>query len=54
LISAGRAQDRRDGALRVGDHAPDFTLSPSDGGLPITLSAFRGQRPVALVFGSYT
>ena len=47
-------QDRRDGSLRPGALAPDFTLEPRGGGAAITLSSFRGQKPVALVFGSYT
>ncbi|MBI4231190.1 MAG: hypothetical protein HY608_10180 [Planctomycetes bacterium] len=41
-------------ALRAGDDAPDFTLTPAGGGEPFTLSSMRGTRPVALVFGSYT
>lgn len=48
------AQDRREGVLRPGDLASDFTLEPRGGGSPITLSSFRGKQPVALVFGSYT
>ena len=39
--------------LSVGDPAPDFTLK-SQHGEEVTLSSFRGQRPVVLVFGSYT
>ena len=39
---------------RVGTMAPDFTLAPPEGGEPVTLSDFRGDRPVALIFGSYT
>jgi peroxiredoxin len=38
----------------VGDDAPDFTLKSPDGGQTVTLSDYRGKRPVALVFGSYT
>jgi len=38
----------------VGTLAPDFTLSTPDGTGRTTLSDFRGVRPVALVFGSYT
>ena len=35
--------------------APDFTLRPVSGdGDPVQLSSFRGDRPVALIFGSYT
>ncbi len=41
-------------AAAEGEPAPDFTLQPPGGGTPVTLSAFRGKRPVALIFGSYT
>ncbi len=37
-----------------GEMAPDFSLEPPDGGERVTLSSFRGKKPVALVFGSYT
>jgi Ca2+-binding EF-hand superfamily protein len=39
---------------RIGDQAPDFTLKTQDGQQTITLSQFRGQKPVVLVFGSFT
>ncbi len=40
---------------KVGTVAPDFTLSPPDGGPAVTLSSFRDRNlPVALIFGSYT
>ena len=41
--------------VAVGDGAIDFTLPrlAHDGG-PVTLSSFAGDRPVALIFGSYT
>jgi Ca2+-binding EF-hand superfamily protein len=39
---------------RVGTLAPDFKLSPPEGGSPVKLSSFAGRRPVALIFGSYT
>lgn len=38
----------------VGHDAPDFTLSSLNGGKLVTLSSFEGDRPVALIFGSYT
>lgn len=41
-------------APKAGDLAPDFTLSDISGTVSVTLSSFRGQKPVALVFGSYT
>ena len=44
----------RQGRLAVGDPAPDFTLPTHDHQATVTLSSFRGQKPVVLVFGSYT
>ncbi len=38
----------------VGEMAPDFTLPLAEGGTEVTLSSFRGTKPVALIFGSYT
>jgi hypothetical protein len=37
-----------------GEMAPDFTLKSPTGQSEVTLSQFRGQRPVALIFGSFT
>ena len=44
----------RAGALEVGQAAPDFDLQTLDKSARIRLSSFRGERPVLLVFGSYT
>ena len=41
-------------APKKGDLAPDFTLSDLTGSETVTLSDFRGKKPVVLVFGSYT
>ena len=41
-------------APKVGDLAPDFELRDSDGENPVRISDFRGQKPVALIFGSFT
>ena len=41
-------------APKAGDLAPDFTLTDTSGTESVTLSDFRGKKPVALVFGSYT
>jgi len=41
-------------APKVGDMAPDFELSDANGENALRLSDFRGKKPVALVFGSYT
>jgi hypothetical protein len=40
--------------LAQGDDAVDFELPLLDGGGTIRLSTFKGVKPVALVFGSYT
>jgi len=44
----------RKGRLNTGDPAPDFSLQTSDRKDRVQLSAFRGERPVVLVFGSHT
>jgi hypothetical protein len=44
----------RAGHVSVGDNAPNFTLPLLDHSASVTLSSFRGTRPVVLVFGSYT
>jgi hypothetical protein len=44
----------RAGDLKVGDLAPDFRLQTYDKSSWVQLSSFHGDRPVALIFGSYT
>lgn len=44
----------RRGSHSVGDAAPDFTLESPDHKTTTQLSTFRGEKPVVLVFGSYT
>jgi hypothetical protein len=44
----------RGGALREGDPAPDFDLERHDKSGRVKLSSHFGERPVVLVFGSYT
>jgi hypothetical protein len=44
----------RKGSLSVGDPAPDFSLWTVDRKSRVQLSAFQGQKPVVLIFGSYT
>ena len=41
-------------APKAGDMAPDFELRDVNGENAVRLSDFRGQKPVALVFGSFT
>ena len=44
----------RAGNLKVGDVAPDFSLHTVDKKSFVRLSSLRGEKPVVLVFGSYT
>ena len=44
----------RKGAVNVGDMAPDFSLESPDHKTTFRLSSLRGEKPVVLVFGSYT
>lgn len=41
-------------APKVGELAPDFELQDPSGATAVRLADFRGKRPVALIFGSYT
>jgi peroxiredoxin len=41
-------------APKTGDIAPDFELLDVKGENPVTLSQFRGVKPVVLIFGSFT
>ena len=44
-----------EGALKVGEAAPDFKLKRLGGRVDeVQLASFRGHRPVVLFFGSYT
>jgi hypothetical protein len=44
----------RSGPLKPGDLAPDFDLPTVGSGEVVRLSSHHAQRPVVLVFGSYT
>ena len=44
----------RAGTLQVGDAAPDFSLPALDRSRSVRLSDELRERPVALIFGSYT
>jgi hypothetical protein len=44
----------RAGTLRAGDQAPDFSLPALDRSRSVRLSDELRERPVALIFGSYT
>ncbi len=47
-------QVARAGNVNVGDVAPDFSLESPDHKSSFRLSSLRGEKPVVLVFGSYT
>lgn len=44
----------RAGSLQIGDPAPDFSLMNLDKSAQVQLSALNQQKPVVLIFGSYT
>jgi len=44
---------RREGALKPGDPAPDVELALLDGG-KLRLSEVIGKQPLVLIFGSFT
>jgi hypothetical protein len=46
--------DREPLAPAIGADAPDFDLPQLGTAERVRLSQFRGRRPVALIFGSYT
>ena len=45
---------RSEGVLQVGDLAPDLELAATDGADPVSLSQLWAEKPLVLVFGSYT
>ncbi|HXU47126.1 MAG TPA: hypothetical protein VN783_16475 [Thermoanaerobaculia bacterium] len=49
-----RYDTRQEGALEVGDRAPDVGLLALDGSTRVRLSERMGGRPLVVVFGSYT
>ena len=53
LIGMLRYDQRREGALRVGDAAPDVPLTDTEG-VGVNLAHFVGGKPLVLVFGSFT
>ena len=53
VVGLLRYDQRHEGTLRVGDAAPDVTLTALDGSRHPLLEGSAG-RPTVLVFGSYT
>lgn len=54
LVTPAAKGERKDDTLTVGDAAPDFSLPELRSKREITLSSYRGKRPVVLIFASYT
>jgi hypothetical protein len=54
VIGMLRYDQRQEGALKVGDRAPDVTLVGLDGVTPVRLSQAIGDKPLVLIFGSFT
>ena len=54
VITRPARGERHPERLKVGDAAPDFTLSDPSTRKKTTLWSFRGKRPVVLIFGSFT
>jgi hypothetical protein len=54
VVGMIRYDQRREGRLRVGDPAPDVSLVTLDGESRRSLGEFFGERPVVLIFGSFT
>ena len=46
--------ERETRAPEIGSDAPDFKLPRLGSSEQVQLSSFRGRKPVALIFGSYT
>jgi hypothetical protein len=46
--------DARKGFLKTGEAAPDFTVQTLDTAAPVKLASLWSEKPVVLVFGSYT
>jgi hypothetical protein len=46
--------EARKGTLKVGDPAPDFTVQTLDTRTPVRMASLWGEKPVVLVFGSFT
>jgi hypothetical protein len=54
LIGILRYDQRREGSLKVGDRAPDVTLTALDGTFKVRLLDQFTGRPLVIVFGSFT
>jgi hypothetical protein len=53
-IKLGKYDIRSEGILQVGDMAPDLELERLDGSGKVRFSQLHDERPLVLLFGSYT
>jgi hypothetical protein len=54
VMASAEYRDLMTAKVAEGDLAPDFELPSLDGDRTMRLADLRAERPVALVFGSYT
>ena len=54
IIGMLRYDQRREGPLKVGEKAPDVAMVALDGVSPVRLKDRMGEKPLVLIFGSYT
>jgi hypothetical protein len=54
VIGMLRYDQREEGRLKVGDPAPDLELLAVDGERRERISAHIGEKPLVLIFGSFT
>jgi len=54
LRTTGQADGDRPPAPQVGEKGPVFTLKTLDKKSEVNLASYAGDRPVVLLFGSYT
>ena len=54
LVGMLRYDQRQEGALKVGDRAPDVGLLALDGTTPVRLTDKLAGKPTVLIFGSFT
>ena len=54
VMASADYRDLMTAKVAEGELAPDFELPSRDGGGTVRLADLRAERPVALVFGSYT
>ncbi len=54
IIGMIRYDRKQEGNLKVGDRAPDVVLLALDKETPVRLAASVGDKPLILIFGSFT